>query len=79
MSKSGSSASEARRQAQALLGNRKEAARIQERDRERSAEDEKTARLRALRLAREAAQQAEKEASKQRFAPTRRSAPGGNG
>jgi hypothetical protein len=49
--------SEARRRANALLGQ-KDAERISARDRERQAQDAKIARLRALRLAKEASDKA---------------------
>ena len=60
--------SDARRKANELL-NRKETERLSARDKEREARDAKIARLRALRLAKEAS---DKAASLARTSPTRR-------
>jgi hypothetical protein len=60
--------SDARRRANELL-NRKETERLSARDKEREARDAKIARLRALRLAKEAS---DKAASLARTSPTRR-------
>jgi hypothetical protein len=72
MSTTGNNAAEARRKAQALLSDKRQAEWISERDRAHRAEAEKTARLRELRLAKEAAERAEKERTKDRFEGARR-------
>jgi hypothetical protein len=71
MSKASERDVEARRQAQALLGRKKqsEAERMTDREKARRAEDAKTARLRDLRLQKEAA---DREAAKVAPAPAKR-------
>jgi hypothetical protein len=61
----GDGLSEARRRANELLGQ-KEAERTATRDKEREAQDAKIARLRALRLAKEASEKSAGPASRQR-------------
>lgn len=72
MSRPDSNAAEARRRAQALLSDKVAAERVSERDRARQAEAEKTARLRALRLAKEEEDRTAKNEAKQRFDRARR-------
>jgi hypothetical protein len=72
MSKPENNAAEARRRAQALLSDRRQAERVSERDRAQRAEAEKTARLRELRLAKEAEERAAKEQAKHRIDAARR-------
>jgi hypothetical protein len=69
VSKADDASAAARRRAQELLSPKKqeESDRLKAREKERQAEDTKTARLRALRLAKEAAEKAEREAAKSRF------------
>ncbi len=77
MSKGDERRSEARRRAEALLspGRRKEAERLTEQERARRAAAQKIARLRELRLAKEAAEAAAKQAAKERAAAARRKPP----
>jgi hypothetical protein len=74
MSKADDASAAARQKAQELLNRAKQAqsARVETEARRRQAEDEKTARLRALRLAKEAAEKGQGEAASPRAPRSKR-------
>jgi len=78
MSKADDASSIARRKAQELLSRAKQAdaERLETAAKRRQADDAKTARLRALRLAKEAAEKAERDAAGPRVPQSRRSQAG---